>query len=703
MPTIVITGAANTGKTELANRLNGTIYDSDRIRIPQHGGQLPDRTHPVNPEWAAAFDSEDGGTMVDDTGQTLTPVQLAALGGPWTYSAVRTVNYILHHLDQAQEQDLTVVTGQFQLDKGYNRDLLLAISARPNSFWFHLEAPLDICESRHGGSGKSYPVEWLGKYRKNNRTLAEWRADPGFPVDAFAQITQFVLDGGLDVHHNVALIRVKLNECVRVPVPLRMSRGPDRMGRIDPAPRSNACLRSACLRSACLRSASMPNPLPKDGGKTEPLVERCTPQPAPDGPPFQIFPIDTILTGPAALASLRADVQDMNTTRTVLDTRYTHAAQADLSELTRTGWSVKPGLNQALYAALATEYQAGNPFLRACTAHISDFCALMAASAAPPLAIRLPRSAFPPAPVIVAMARLGLFNVYDLPIGFLCRLDEGYDGYTLVTSIPHAYSAFRALLETMIQTVLTLYQLSNDRTPLQLLLSHQSVPDIPYGKAGSLEQLHFDNIETPWDHGVAGVDTKQYPTVLAVFEADAEGHYINMDAAVLNRESMGTEIYSYDAPASADLLAAAAAVDVAREFAPAEAAGILRSYVPENLHLHKGGNGNIMLFNHLHKAVKNNNGNKAPVTRSQWRLMAVQRLVDGAYGYEKQSENIGLNELLKERGLGPLNSQTRSGCIPRYSHRDRQAGAVVVRNRQTDVQEFGWAEAVRRGLVKTNY
>lgn len=690
MPTIVITGAANTGKTELANRLNGTIYDSDRIRIPQHGGQLPDRTHPVNPEWAAAFDSEDGGTMVDDTGQTLTPVQLAGLGGPWTYSAVRTVKYILHHLDQAQEpglNGLNIVTGQFQLDKRYNRDLLLAISARPNSFWFHLEAPLDICESRHADSGKNYPVEWLGKYRKNNRTLAEWRADPAFPADAFAHITQFVLDGGLDVHHNVALIRVKLNECVQVPVPLRMSRG------VRPT-RSNACL----------RSASTPNPLPKDGGKTEPLVERCTPQPAPDGPPFQIFPIDTILTGPAALASLRADVQDMNTTRTVLDTRYTHAAQADLSELTRTGWSVKPGLNPALYAALETEYRAGNPFLRACTAHISDFQALMAASAAPPLAIRLPRSAFPPAPVIVAMARLGLFNVYDLPIGYTCRSDEGY---TLVTSIPHAYSAFRALLETMIQTVLTLYQLSNDRTPLQLLLSHQSVPDIPYGKAGSLEQLHFDNIETPWDHGVAGVDTKQYPTVLAVFEADAEGHYINMDTAVLNRESMGTEIYSYDAPATADLLAAAATVDVAREFAPAEAAGILRSFVPENLHLHKGGNGNIMLFNHLHKAVKNNNGNKAPVTRSQWRLMAVQRLVDGAYGYEKQSENVGLNELLKEQGLGVLNSQTRSGCIPRYSHRDRQAGApgapVVVRNRQTDVQEFGWAEAVRSGLVKTNY
>ena len=129
---------------------------------------------------------------------------------------------------------------------------------------------------------------------------------------------------------------------------------------------------------------------------------------------------------------------------------------------------------------------------------------------------------------------------------------------------------------------------------------------------------------------------------------------------------------------------------------------MLLKYAPDHLKLHKGGNGDLLLFNHLHKAVKNNKGR--PITRSQWRLMAVQRQTrhsDGTLlkGYDKQSINICLDEALG----GTLNSSERSGCRERYSHPDSSGIPVVQPNCQTHVQTHGLTRAIALGLVETLY
>jgi hypothetical protein len=680
MTIIKITGPANTGKSELASRLNGIIVDSDRIRHGLHAAQKPSHTHAILPEWSTAFDSPDGGRLLDAEGiNVMTKEQLITVGGPWAWSAEITKRYILNLIRDAGPDELYIITGQFQLNKRSSIELDMELAQR-GAIFIYVYTPLDICQARHVQSKKNYPVEDLEKYWKNNRplhdipgTLTGWFSDAEWVARLSPEEHQIlsnqkvhILSGCVPLDQNIAVLRQILRQSSTVVVPLRL----------------NSKSNSNSNPAQVLRSKSDPIAI----GDNLPHFTHT------DAFAFHIFPVDTILTGAAARASLVADVQDFDKTRVELDTGYIRAAQADITELTRQGFPVSPTINPSLFAALTQEYSNGNILLHGGRYHIGDYIALMRAAGTAPLTITLPKEARPPAHVIVDMAaHPERFNGYDIPIAEL-RADG-----TLVSSVPEAYRPFQTVLETAVHVLMALHRLNENPDDALFLLSHQSVPLIPPGKAGSLESLHYDNILTPADQGGPGVRTCQFPTILLIYEVDAQGVYID---DLMDRDSMGTEIYSHtqsDTATELKLISAAGQVQVDRHFAPAEGAGILLKYAPEHLRLHKGGNGDLLLFNHLHKAVKNNKS--VPITRSQWRLMAVQRSQSGFKGYAKQSNNIALNALLG----GTLNHQERSGCYERYSHPDAQGIPVVRANCQTHVQTYGFSQAVHLGLVETLY
>jgi len=677
MTLLIITGPANTGKSKLASYLNGDILDSDRIRIPQHGGQMPDHRLSVFPEATEAFDTT-GGQLVNRDGVPMSPAELKAVGGPWAWSALRTAEYIVDYCQDSMgsegQKGFTILTGQFTLDKEVNRKLMVQLQVY-QPIWVYLDTPLAICEDRHALSGKNYPVEWLTNYRAQNRPLKEWLTDSTFqtyPEYAFFRTCkQIRLNGALDIMANVTILR-DLLALAPIVTPLRLA-----------GPRQNPVFRISSEPKPSQPSSLRCSSDPVRYSKTLPLTPVCLNR-LPVGP-YRIFPIDTIMTGTRAREQLRLDVLDMNKTRAELDQLYIQAPQGDSAVLTREGWEINQHIHPSLYAVLAQEYNSGNPLICACKSHISDFVALMRSSSTPPLGVTLPIQAQPLAAVILDMADLKC-NLYDVPVVHFSRKTG------VTSSIPRVFRPFRVLIETMAHIFYALWSLSNDPDDLLCLLSQQIVERVPKGQASSLKNAHFDNIETPWDHGNPQVGTKQYPTLLAVYVVNQDGHYDNLDNS--DPKAMGTEIYSHDCSWGADLEQAAASVDLSKSYAPAEGARLLQTYAGENLRLHKGGNGNIMIFNHLHKAVENNTEDEK--TRSQWRMMGVQRKSpEGLQGYEKQSENVRLNAMLENS----LNSQPRSKCYARYAHYDpRLGGPVVVRNPQTEVQEYGLDQA--RALKK---
>lgn len=648
----VITGSsANCGKSYFAQKLgaflNATILSNDKIRIPIHGNKRPDIKHwdeasqEQRQSWCTDFDSAEGGSCVDEDGLIMTAESLAKRGGPWKYSSRATSEYILHFVT-SHPDEIIIIEGQFQLAIGKEENLeLLTELKKIGAFLVYIDTPMDICKERHALSGKSYDVALVEKYASGNLSLAEWFKKVEWrknlsleQASVLGCHNQIVLSGHMSVEQNIA---------------------------------------SLCAKCAPLSS----------------------------GPPPTLCFYPTAITGELASACLCQDVKDMNLSREEIEKDKAWAEQADPQKVTEHCWSFenKPA-PLSITNAIDELYKQRNPLILGCNIPIDDFPALVGISSSPPMYITLQER--PPPHVIIDMVeRQQDCNCYDIPCLVMIN------GHVL-SAIPNVYEPFKAMIEMAFQFFLSVKKRVGDQEDLIILVSSQTVL-VESGKAGSLVGLHYDNVRTPADDCIStDVKTKQYPTILMTLEVEknkdtGEVTYIENTSDTENDSAtMGTVVYSHTKGFNeADIMRAAKTVNLKEQFAPLEGVGLMLKFTPNTINVHKGENGVLSIFSHLHKAVVN--ASPFARTRSQWRFMVVQRKnfdVKGQafLGYDKQSENTTLSQLLREHGYDPLDSHVKSNC-KRYQHRDPHNFDTpkTYPNPQTHVQTRGLTKALERG------
>jgi len=339
--------------------------------------------------------------------------------------------------------------------------------------------------------------------------------------------------------------------------------------------------------------------------------------------------------------------------------------------------------------------------MKNCNKYLDNFDALISGAFEPPSYIKI-NTIQNPDEIFNMSENPKEINCYDVPI--LLIKDS-----KLNISIPNNFKPFTEQIMKMIDFYL---KYVNNLEDMVMLASLQIVSAKP-GQGTSLEGLHLDNVKASY-YSKENKDnnTTQIPTALYTLEyiKDNNGKW-----KLSKKNTMSTVIYSTkvkDNKIKKEMMNEAKKIDVSKNFVPFEILAILLKYqklYPDNVIIEKNSanNGVISLFNHPHTA-KNNRSDKE-LLRVQIRYMCCNIKYTNKkgitlYGYDKQGPNHGLDDLLiKNYKNIELNGWHKQKCS-RYEHYNNNVSQCkLYENPQTFEQQYGFAKAIDRVDIKTQY
>ena len=412
-----------------------------------------------------------------------------------------------------------------------------------------------------------------------------------------------------------------------------------------------------------------------------------------------LFHYNATHSGYEAQAKLKVEIKALNNTRADYEKQLARAEYLNPIILTAKGntWSLDPETLEKQYSSLREEiknqFDDANPLFIGCNYQNNDIPAMFSQSFTPPMYVQTDKVS--PEILLTMVNNQGKINCFDVP----CFV---YIGGKWYSAIPNEWIQISHIIKKKFVIFLEISKNSYLQDGTVFIVSVQ-VSTVGKEQFGSLGGLHHDNVRSNYysKYDTFVKNTSQlYPTLLYTQVELKEKDSIEP----LPETALGTNIYScspWSLPA--DILDCVSKLNVDKNYVPLELANKL---IETDLQLHQGKNGGISIFSHLHSSVINNTGED--VCRLQIRCMAVtikQNTTDETnktilLGYDKQSPNIALDELLKKSGcIYQLNSYLKSGC-GRYQHIDPDTGKKeVYPNPQFHAQIHGVDNAISKGLI----
>jgi len=640
--------SANCGKTTFATAFakklpKSVVLSSDKIRIRLHSGVTPSHT-----AWdkASKETQENWGKMFDNSAvEEHNVIGMTDNEDPWLASARITAEYILAYIQNHPNQNI-IIEGQFQIIKEANLRLVAKLVSEYGAKLIYIKTPIKFAKNRHANAGKNYDEELIKKYASGNLT-----------IQAFLEEITFgkLSDDFITVKLSDDVITVKLSDDV-----------------------------ITTLRST--------NQLIINGAQpVDDMVEEVL--------ETTLFHYNATHSGYEAQAKLAVEIEALNNTRADYEKQLARAEYANPIVLTAEGntWSLDAEIignqHSSLCEEIKNQFDDANPLFTACKYQNNDMPPMFSQSFTPPMYVQTDKVS--PEILLNMETNQGITNCFDVP----CFV---YIGGKWYSAIPNEWIKISHIIKKKFVIFLEISKNSYLQDGTVFIVSVQ-VSTVGKEQFGSLGGLHHDNVRSNYysKYDTFVKNTSQlYPTLLYTQVELKETDSIEP----LPETALGTNIYScspWSLPA--DILDCVSKLNVDKNYVPLELANKISE---TDLQLHQGKNGVISIFSHLHSSVINNTGKD--VVRLQIRCMAVtikQNTTDETnetilLGYDKQSPNIALDELLKKSGcIYQLNSYLKSGC-DRYQHIDPDTGKQeVYPNPQFHAQIHGVDNAISKGLI----
>ena len=529
-----------------------------------------------------------------------------------------------------------IIEGQFQIDKEVNSRLVAKLVSEHDAKLIYINTPIDFAKERHANAGKNYDKELIQKYASGNMTIQDF-----LKKSKFGKLSDDVI----------------------------------------------TTLRST--NQLIINGAKSIDDMVKE------VLSFLSKQKI-------LFHYNSTHSGYKAQKNLNIEIKALNNTREYYETQLARAEYANPIVLTAEGntWSLDAEILGNQHSSLCEEIKNQfddnsnpNPLFTACKSQNNDMSAMFSQSFTPPMYVKTEKVS--PEILLNMEQNQGSINCFDVPC-FVYIEGKWY------SAIPNEWIQISHIIKKKFVIFLEISKNSYLQDGTVFIVSVQ-VSTVGKEQFGSLGGLHHDNVRSNYysKYDTFVKNTSQlYPTLLYTQVELKETDSIE----TLPKTALGTNIYSCSPwSLSKDMLERVSNIDVDKNYVPLELANALSK---TDLQLHQGENGVISIFSHLHSSVKNNTGKD--VVRLQIRCMAVtikQNTTDKnvktiLLGYDKQSPNIALDELLKKSGcIYQLNSNLKSGCW-RYEHINPDTcKKEVYQNPQFHAQIHGVDNAISKGLI----
>ena len=407
-------------------------------------------------------------------------------------------------------------------------------------------------------------------------------------------------------------------------------------------------------------------------------------------------------TGKIAEEYLKTNVIRLNDNRSVIEKNLVKTGYAEHEKLTASGntWSINIiHIMLAIFSLTAKVielYFYKNKIITGCGKPNSDISLHIEAMFEPPMYID---GIEPPDISTIEEMDGDKVNQFDVPCFVTC-------GENNFSAIPKDWLPFKDIIETAIAFFMSCKKAANDKNDIVIIISIQ-VAIVLHLENGSLIGIHFDNIRSSAYEEINSVNTtNNYPTLLYTLEIvkDENGVSRYRMADSDTDKTMGTIVYdvsSSSEEAKANIIEKGSRINPSEEFLPYEAAQILLENAEINLS--KAKNGVLTIFNQLHNAITNY-GEDCKRVQIRFMVVSIKRTTSEGeilIGYDKQSPNLALDEILAENGQPyQLDSWLKSG-LKRYGHINKENQIVEYKNPQTYVQEYGFKDALKLNKIKS--